>query len=145
MMTAANSKKADFVMEEKGGYIFSAFQPTFDAMMSAVKFLEYLAVYGKPLSTLVATIPSFIKITDSVVVPWEKRGHVMKELAALKDNNTDSDIEGIQFSDGDSRVLIIPDNDRPVFQIYVEAKTKHSAKVLLEKHKKFLGKFVEKI
>jgi mannose-1-phosphate guanylyltransferase/phosphomannomutase len=145
MMTAANSKKADFVMEEKGGYIFSSFQPTFDAMMSTVKFLEYLADYGKPLSTLVETIPSYIKIVDSVVVPWEKRGHVMKELVALKDNNTDEDIEGIQFKDGDSRVLIIPDNDRPIFQIYVEAKTRQSAKSLLEKHKKFLGKFVEKI
>jgi mannose-1-phosphate guanylyltransferase/phosphomannomutase len=145
MMTAANSKKADFVMEEKGGYIFSAFQPTFDAMMSAVKFLEYLAAYGKPLSTLVDTIPSFIKLVDSVVVPWEKRGHVMKELVALKDNNTDGDIEGIQFKEGDSRVLIIPDNDRPVFQIYVEAKTKQAARALLEKNKKFLNRFVEKI
>lgn len=145
MMTAANSNKADFVMEEKGGYIFSAFQPTFDAMMSTVKFLEFLAVYNKPLSTLSDAIPSYIKIVDSVVVPWEKRGHVMMELAALKDNNTDEDIEGIQFKDGDSRVLIIPDNDRPIFQIYVEAKTKAQAKALLEKNKKFLGKFVAKI
>jgi mannose-1-phosphate guanylyltransferase/phosphomannomutase len=145
MMTAANTKKADFVMEEKGGFIFSSFQPAFDAMMSTVKFLEFLAVYGKPLSTLVEKIPSYIKIVDSVVVPWEKRGHVMMELAALKDNNTEGDIEGIQFNDGGSRVLIIPDNDRPVFQIYVEAKTKQSAKALLEKNKKFLGRFVEKI
>jgi mannose-1-phosphate guanylyltransferase/phosphomannomutase len=104
-----------------------------------------LAVYGKPLSTLTQALPAYIKIVDSVVVPWEKRGHVMMELAALKDNNTDEDIEGIQFKDGDSRVLIIPDNDRPIFQIYVEAKTKQQAKSLLEKNKKFLGKFVEKI
>ncbi|MEI7541928.1 MAG: sugar phosphate nucleotidyltransferase [bacterium] len=145
MMTAANSKKADFVMEEKGGYIFSAFQPAFDAMMSTVKFLEFLAYYGKPLSTLSALIPTYIKIEDSVVVPWEKRGHIMKELVALKDNNTDEDIEGIQFKDGDSRVLLIPDNDRPIFQIYVEAKTQQQAEALLEKHKSFLGKFVEKI
>ena len=36
MMSVANEKKADFVAEEKGGYIFSDFNPTFDAIKHAV-------------------------------------------------------------------------------------------------------------
>ncbi|MCE5299292.1 MAG: NTP transferase domain-containing protein [Spirochaetia bacterium] len=145
MMTAANSKKANFVAEEKGGYIFADFMPAFDSMMSTAKFLEFLADYGKPLSTMVASMPKYIKISDSVPVPWDKRGFVMGELVALKDNKIDEEIEGIQFRDEGSRVLLIPDNDRPVFHIYVEAKTKQAAKALLEKYKKFLHKFVEKV
>jgi mannose-1-phosphate guanylyltransferase/phosphomannomutase len=144
MMTAANTGKAQFVAEEKGGFIFSDFQPTFDAMMSTVRFLEYLAYYGKPLSELVKTLPKYIKITDNVPVAWEKRGHLMQELVALKDNNTEGDIEGLTFVEGPARVLIIPDNDRPVFHIYAQAGTKAAAAKILDKYEAILKDIVEK-
>jgi mannose-1-phosphate guanylyltransferase/phosphomannomutase len=144
MMTAANSGKAAFVAEEKGGYIFSDFQPAFDAMMSTVKFLEFLAKSGKPMSEITAAVPEYIKVMEEEPLPWEKRGTVMKELAALSAVGDDN-IEGIEFKDGDSRMLIIPDNDRPVFHIYAEGKTKAAAKAQVAKYRKMVKKIVEKI
>ncbi len=143
MMSIANEKKADFVAEEKGGYIFSDFNPTFDAMISTVKFLEFMACYNSSLSSLVDTLPSYNLIIDEEAIPWEKRGYVMTELLSLSDN--ENNIEGIEFKDGGSRILIIPDNDRPYFHIYVEGKTKQAAKSHIEKYKKMLKRIIGKI
>jgi mannose-1-phosphate guanylyltransferase/phosphomannomutase len=144
MMTAANSGKAAFVAEEKGGYIFSEFQPAFDAMMSAVKFLECLAKAGVKMSEITAEIPEYIKVVEEEMLPWEKRGAVMRELVALSDRGQEN-IEGIEFKDGDNRMLIIPDNDRPVFHIYAEGKTKAGAKSQITKYRKMLKKIIDKI
>jgi mannose-1-phosphate guanylyltransferase/phosphomannomutase len=143
-MTAANSGKAAFVAEEKGGYIFSEFQPAFDAMMSAVKFLECLAKAGVKMSEITAEIPEYIKVVEEEMLPWEKRGAVMRELVALSDRGQEN-IEGIEFKDGDNRMLIIPDNDRPVFHIYAEGKTKAGAKSQITKYRKMLKKIIDKI
>ncbi|MCX7698269.1 MAG: hypothetical protein N2114_02240, partial [Candidatus Goldbacteria bacterium] len=143
MMSVANEKRADFVAEEKGGYIFSDFNPTFDAMMSTAKFLEFLAYYDSTLSSLIDSLPSYNMIIDEEPIPWEKRGHVMTELLSLSDN--DNNIEGIEFKDGGSRILIIPDNDRPYFHIYVEGKTKQSVKNHIEKYKNMLKRIIGKI
>lgn len=143
MMSIANEKKADFVAEEKGGYIFSDFNPTFDAMMSTVKFLEFLAHYNSSLSSIVDTIPVYNLTIDEEPVPWDKRGYVMTELLSLSDN--DNNIEGIEFKDGGSRILIIPDNDRPYFHIFAEGKTKQSAKSHIEKYKRMLKRIIGKI
>ncbi len=143
MMSIANEKKADFVAEEKGGYIFSDFNPAFDAMMSTVRFLELLAYCNMPLSSVAIDIPSYILISDEEPVPWEKRGYVMTELLSLSDN--DDNIEGIEFKDGESRILIIPDNDRAYFHIYAEGKTRQMVKNHIEKYKKMLKKIIGKI
>jgi mannose-1-phosphate guanylyltransferase/phosphomannomutase len=144
MMTAANSGKAAFVAEEKGGYIFSDFQPAFDAMMSTVKFLEYLAHFGRPMSEITGAMPQYIKMMEEEPLPFEKRGAVMKELVALSDNKEDN-IEGVLFTDGESRMLIIPDNDRPYFHIYAEGSTKAAAKSQITKYRKMLKKIIDKI
>jgi len=144
MMKASDTKQADFVAEEKGGYIFSEFEPSFDAMMSTVKFLELLAYYGKPLSKLVDEVPDYSKLAEEIPVPLEIRGTLMKQLIAMKKSGA-GDIEGIQFREKGGRALVIPDNDRPVFHIYAEAKTSKSTKALLKKYINCLKKIIEKI
>lgn len=143
MMSLANEKKVDFVAEEKGGYIFSEFNPTFDAMMSTVKFLELLAYYNSNLSSVIDKIPSYNLLVDEEHIPWEKRGYVMIELLSLSDNK--NNIEGIEFNDGESKIRIIPDNDRPYFHIYVEGKTRQATKNHIEKYKKMLKKIIGKL
>ncbi len=144
MMKAADTKQADFVAEEKGGYIFSEFEPSFDAMMSTVKFLELLAYYDKPLSKIVDEIPDYTKLTEEMPIAMEIRGAVMKQLITIRKAGGD-DIEGIQFKEKGGRALIIPDNDRPVFHIYAEAKTAKSTKAILKKYINLLKKVIEKI
>lgn len=144
LFTTANSKKADFVAEEKGGFIFSEFMPAFDGMIATVKFLEMLADYGKPLSALVDELPKFYKSDDDVPLPWDKRGAVMNKLYVSRQAGAET-IEGIEYKEDGGRALIIPDNDKPFFHIYAEGKTKAGAKALMEKYKKFLKKTIEKI
>jgi mannose-1-phosphate guanylyltransferase / phosphomannomutase len=83
-------------------------------------------------------------VMEEEPLPWEKRGHVMKELAAFSEDPADN-IEGILFKDGDNRMLIIPDNDRPFFHIYAEGKTKAGAKSQITKYRKLLKKIVDKM
>jgi mannose-1-phosphate guanylyltransferase / phosphomannomutase len=138
LMTAANDNKADFVAEEKGGYIFSEFQPAFDGMFATVKMLEYLAGTGGRLSEITASLPKYIKISEDEPVAWDKRGAVMKELVVLSQKAGTDNIEGIEFTEGSGRILIIPDNDRPFFHIYAEAETKEKAASLIKKYREIL-------
>jgi mannose-1-phosphate guanylyltransferase/phosphomannomutase len=61
-----------------GGYIFPRFLPAFDAIMSLGKLLELLAPQAKPLSELVAAIPSSTLVHRTVPCPWSLKGTVMR-------------------------------------------------------------------
>ncbi|HDQ26170.1 MAG TPA: nucleotidyltransferase [bacterium] len=139
MLTAAKDKKADFVAEEKGGFIFSDFNASFDGMMSLVKLLEYMAGYGKPLSKAAADMPVFIKTAENEPVPWEKRGSVMKELFVLSGSSKRA-IEGVGFHEAGADVLIIPDNDRPFFRVYAEGKERRRVSAAAAKYRRLVKK-----
>ena len=61
-----------------GGYVFPQFLPAFDSVMSLGKLLELLATQDRPLSELVAAIPSSTLVHRTVPCPWSLKGTVMR-------------------------------------------------------------------
>jgi len=120
LLGTASRRRLDFVGEARGGYVFPRFQPAFDAMMATAKLLEMLALCGEPLSQLVAQIPPINVVRQQVACSWEKKGAIMRRLIEATRHERVQLIDGVKVWHGKSWVLIMPDEDKPIFHVQAE-------------------------
>lgn len=129
--------RADFAGDDAGGFIFSEFQPSFDAMFAFGKMLELLAATDLRLSELAAELPTSHVTKALVRCPWEVKGRIMrvltKEADSIAQNNGDRVelIDGIKFFKGDEWALVLPDASEPFFHVYAESSSDEAANDLL--------------
>jgi mannose-1-phosphate guanylyltransferase/phosphomannomutase len=129
--------RADFAGDDAGGFIFSEFQPSFDAMYAFGKLLELLATTDLRISELAAEMPAAFMARARVRCPWEIKGRVMrvltKEADALEQSNGHKVelIDGIKFIEGDRWALVLPDASEPFFHIYTEGTNQEEADRML--------------
>lgn len=134
LMDAALQGNNSLCIDEKGGVIFPAFQPTFDGMMSAVKLFEFIARYNKPLSEIINSLPSFYVCSKRVPCPWEDKGKVMRHAMEYANDKETQLIDGVKILlNEDDWVLVLPDPDRPFVNLTVESSKEKKAEDLLEK------------
>src|SRR5213076_968989 len=57
-----------------GGYVFPEFLPAYDAVASLTKLLELLAPVRRPLSELVAELPTTTLVHRPLPCPWAPKG-----------------------------------------------------------------------
>jgi mannose-1-phosphate guanylyltransferase / phosphomannomutase len=106
-----------------GGYVFPEFIPAYDAVASLCKLLELLAPIGRPVSALVADLPSSTLVHRQLPCPWTFKGYVMRVLTErLKDRDVDL-TDGIKVFDERGWAQVLPDPDEPVVHIYAEGRT----------------------
>jgi len=134
MMEIAFSKKVSFVGEAKGGYIFPKFQPALDAMMSIVKLIEFLIKCNMKLSEVVDRIPKTCIMRDHVYCPWDKKGTIMRNLVEHSKSQKVELIDGIKIFYKDNWVIVIPDREKALVHVNVEADNENKAKSLLNKY-----------
>lgn len=134
MLEAASEENMDFVGETKGGYVFPAFQPAFDAMMATAKLLELLALAGQPLSKLVEQIPPIHLVRRHVACSWEKRGAIMRQLIEATRGEKVELVDGIKVWHGNAWVLIIPDADKPLFHVNAEGSNHEQSQELATRY-----------
>ena len=104
-----------------GGFIFPRFHPSFDGLFATVRLLELLAVTGQTLSEVMDETPVSSLARIQVACPWEQKGRVLRVLA--QDPRTDRvrQVDGVKHQSDGEWVLVLPDADRPLFNIYAEA------------------------
>ncbi|MFL5924743.1 MAG: sugar phosphate nucleotidyltransferase [Gaiellaceae bacterium] len=103
-----------------GGYVFPEFLPAYDAVASLCKLLELLAPQVRPLSELVAELPSSTVLHRELPCPWAAKGLVMR---LLNERFADRDVDvtdGIKVTDARGWVQVLPDPDEPVVHLYAE-------------------------
>ena len=103
-----------------GGYVFPGFLPAYDAVASLCKLLELLAPQVRPLSELVAELPSSTVLHRELPCPWAAKGLVMR---LLNERFADRDVDvtdGIKVTDARGWVQVLPDPDEPVVHLYAE-------------------------
>jgi mannose-1-phosphate guanylyltransferase/phosphomannomutase len=106
-----------------GGYVFPEFVPAYDAVASLCKLLELLAPIERPLSELVADLPSSTLVHRRLACPWGSKGLVMRVLAErLKDRQLEL-TDGIKVLDERGWAQVLPDPDEPLVHIYAEGET----------------------
>jgi mannose-1-phosphate guanylyltransferase/phosphomannomutase len=104
-----------------GQFIFPQFQPASDGLMAAAKLLEFLTAQNTTLSEVLDSLPTFHMAHQTVSCPWEAKGNVMRRLHQHFNHDKVDMTDGIKIRFGDSDwVLLLPDPDHPLFQVYAE-------------------------
>ena len=109
------------VADGLGGFIFPRFHPAYDGLFATVKLLELLSGAGLTLAEAVDATPVPQMARLRVDCPWEARGRVMRLLANDPATERTRQVDGVKHAFDDSWVLVIPDSDRPLFNIWAEA------------------------
>jgi mannose-1-phosphate guanylyltransferase/phosphomannomutase len=113
-----------------GGYVFPEFLPAYDAVASLCKLLELLAPIERPLSELVADLPTPTLVHRQLHCPFALKGLVMRVLTErLKKRRLDL-TDGIKVFDKRGWAQILPDPDEPLLHLYAEGRTEEDSQAL---------------
>jgi len=106
-----------------GGYVFPQFIPAYDAVASLCKLLELLAPIDRPVSELVADLPSPTLVHRQITCPWSLKGYVMRMVTErLKDRDVDL-TDGIKVFDERGWAQVLADPDEPLVHVYAEGRS----------------------
>jgi mannose-1-phosphate guanylyltransferase/phosphomannomutase len=102
----------------------------FDAIWGAGKIIDFLVESGTTLSELAGEIPDFHYIKEEIKCDWKDKGRIIRQIIAEnKDKNIEL-FEGVKINDDKGWALMLPDSERPVFNIYTEGRSEEFAQEL---------------
>lgn len=128
----------------RGSFIFPQFQCASDGLMATAKLLEFLATQNTTLSEVIASLPAFEVLHEQVSCQWEAKGTVMRRLNEHSQHDRLDTTDGVKIRLSDTEwVLILPDPDRPLFQIYAESSSHAQAKALIQKYAELVEELQE--
>ena len=105
-----------------GGYVFPQFIPAYDAVASLCNLLELLAPIDRPVSELVADLPSPTLVHRQITCPWALKGYVMRVVTErLKDRDVDL-TDGIKVFEERGWAQVLADPDEPIVHVYAEGR-----------------------
>ncbi|MCL2036750.1 MAG: phosphoglucosamine mutase [Oscillospiraceae bacterium] len=104
--------------EQSGHVIFREHATTGDGLITAIKLLNYLGNKQKPLSELVAEIPTFPQTLKNVVISAENKGK-WESNAAIK-----AAIDEVTAAaGGNSRILVRESGTEPLLRVMLEGES----------------------
>lgn len=122
------------VADGVGGFIFPRFHPSFDGLFATVRLLELLAVTDKTLADVIDETPAANVARLQVPCPWEEKGRVLRVLAQDPRTERIRQIDGVKHQEDGEWVLVLPDADRPLFNVYAEARDEGRAWSLAQEY-----------
>ncbi len=140
-MEAASRRDVAFAGAQGGRYIFPAFMPSYDAIFTFLKLMEYLAKAEESLSEVLGALPVCHLAHRSVQCSWEQKGLVMRKVTESVRGKRTVLIDGVKVIESDRWYLAIPDPEQPVVKIFAEAPTAKEAQEEVDR----LAKVVEGI
>ncbi|HET8567738.1 MAG TPA: sugar phosphate nucleotidyltransferase [Candidatus Limnocylindria bacterium] len=138
-MRFAARERPRLVADGLGGFIFPEFHPWFDGMFAVVKLIELLVRAGRPLSEIVDATPFPHVVRMKVDCPWEAKGRVMRVLAQEPATERTRQVDGVKHVFGDEWVLVLPDVDQPLFNVWAEAPDEERAWALAHRYADRVG------
>jgi mannose-1-phosphate guanylyltransferase / phosphomannomutase len=140
---AADADGVIFAGALGGGYVFPEFLPAYDATASLCKLLELLAPVERPLSELVAELPSSTLVHRPLQCPWAMKGTVMRALTErLRGREVDL-VDGIKVFDERGWAQVQPDPDEPLLHLYSEGRTEEESVDLEEELRRIVQEVME--
>lgn len=137
IMEQALKKEQDLLGDNLGGFIFPHFMGAFDAMFSLAKILELMVKQNVRLHQLSEELPKIHIRKERVPCTWAAKGTVMRNIVqrAKDDGEKMELIDGVKIINKDYWVLLIPDPDKPFFNIYVESESSSKILEVINKYK----------
>jgi mannose-1-phosphate guanylyltransferase/phosphomannomutase len=99
----------------------------FDAVWGAGGIVSFLVDKGMRLSELVDELPEFHYIKREIECSWQDKGRVIKEIVSRNKGKNIELFEGVKIRDDKGWALVLPDSERPVFNIYAEGPSEEYA------------------
>ncbi|NMA85781.1 MAG: nucleotidyl transferase, partial [Tissierellia bacterium] len=110
--------------ENKFQYILN-----FDGIWASGILLDYLIGYNISLNRLVQELPEYFYIKKEIPCKWDHKGSIIRRLSE-DHRDTAELIEGIRFIEDRGWALLIPDEEKPVFNLYIEGYSEEYAEEL---------------
>lgn len=124
----------DFAADTHGHLIFPILHPAADGLFGLARLLDLLATAGTPLSQLLDQQPAWHTVQRTVQCPWERKGLVMRRLNEQYRSEQGAGIDGVRVTVGSDWVLVLPDPDQPVFQVYGDSSSADQAVTLADRY-----------
>ena len=119
-MSLAAREQPLLVGDGVGGFIFPRFHPSFDGLFATVRLLELLIAAKQSLSEVVDATPPVHVARLQVGCPWDQKGRVMRMLAQDPQTERTRQVDGVKHQNDGEWVVVLPDADRPLFNVYAE-------------------------
>ena len=129
------------VADGLGGFIFPRFHPSYDGLFAVVKLLELLAVQKTSLAEAMDGTPAAHMARLKVPCPWEDKGRVMRMLAQEPATERTKQVDGVKHVYDGEWVLVLPDADQPLFNVWAEAADEGRAWALAHQYADRVGGF----
>jgi mannose-1-phosphate guanylyltransferase / phosphomannomutase len=134
LMEVAGSGGIDFAASGAGGYLWPDFLPAADAVATMAKVLDLLASTGRPLSAVVAGLPSVHVVHETVSTPWERKGTVMRTTMEQAQDKQMVLVDGIKVLHADGWALVLPDPEEPLTHVWAEGGSEGGARALAQEY-----------
>ena len=145
LMAEAATRNVDLAMTGNGDFIFACFHPAPDGMFALAKLLEYLAAQDLALSRALEGLPAFYRMHATIRCPLAEKGRVMRAVNEGVAPYIIDTIDGVRFSAGDGRwVLIRPDADRPLLHIVAQGTSAEDAQRLVEQQIQWVAELINR-
>lgn len=101
----------------------------FDAIWGTGKIIDYLVTNKMNLCDLVDQLPVYYYVKGQVKCPWEEKGRILRYIIENDDSLIET-VEGARIVRDKGWVLILPDEEKPIFNIYAEGFSEEYAEEL---------------
>jgi len=132
----------DGIFSEEG---YDQFFLQYDPAYALIKLLEFMGKYSLTLRDLLNEIPDYYMNFKSTYCPWEAKGTVMRKLVD-RERKRKSSIElldGIKIYTEDGWSLILPDIEKPLYNVYSEAFSQETAESLTDFYLDKIGEILQ--
>lgn len=92
----------------------------FDGIQAGGKIIDYLISKKLSMSELLLELPDFHVKRSELKCDFESRGYIIRKLIEDYENDSIELFEGIKINSVKGWSLILPDNERPFFNIFTE-------------------------
>ncbi len=102
----------------------------YDSIRGIGCIIEYLIENSLSLADLIKELPELYMQKQEVQCQWQSKGRVIREIIEGHKDKQLELLEGVMINDEKGWVLVLPDSEKPVCNIYTEGATEEYAKEL---------------
>lgn len=114
----------------------------FDSILASGRIIDYIIGENTNLKEIVVEIPQYFYIKKQIPCSWDDKGSIIRRLAGDRKEKIEME-EGVRFIDEKGWTLIIPDQEKPQFNIYIEALNEEYAEELWTFYDDKIKKMIE--
>ena len=133
------SNTIQMIMKEKIDFQYIL---NFDGIWAAGKIVDYLVGNDTTLNKIVKELPRYFYLKKEIPCKWNDKGNIIRRLTEERKEGTEFK-EGVRFIDEKGWALIIPDEEKPVFNLYTEGYNEEYAEELWIKYDEKIKKMME--